>query len=146
MHLVQPETEIALDYQPALLAAAARALTSSTPSDPAFVSVQPGTKVTPAGRPTDAAYPGGGGQGGQGISSGGLAAAIVVPIVVVLIAALALVWYLRRRGKLGTGDRRSRGRSSWLPFFDRSKRRRGGAYAATPVADGRNNVPLKGHW
>jgi hypothetical protein len=117
-----------LDYQPALLAAAARALTSATPSDPAFVSVAPGTKVTPKGMPTDAAYPGG---SSSGLSHGAIAAAVVVPIVVVIIAILLGYWWFKRRSGRGASRRRGGGGTGFSSIFSRFGGRR---YAAAPVS------------
>jgi len=55
------------------------------------VSIAAGTKVTPKGQPTDAAFPGGSG----GLSSGGKIAIAVVVVVVVLSALAFLSWWQR---------------------------------------------------
>lgn len=82
-----PETEIALDYNAPMIAIASYGVINNS-SDPFYVSLPPGSKVTPPGKPTDDAFPGGG-SGGGGLSTGAIVAIVVVLILVALVLVLA---------------------------------------------------------
>lgn len=87
-----PETEIALDYNAPLLAAAVSRIARNVTKDPPYTSLSGGANVA-SGLPTDAAYPSHKG----GLSTGAQIAIAVVVVVVVLAAVGGVSWWQRDR-------------------------------------------------
>ncbi|ETS63901.1 hypothetical protein PaG_02226 [Moesziomyces aphidis] len=88
-----PQTEIALDYNAPLVAAAVSRIARNVTKDPPFATLTGAANVA-SGRPTDAAYPA---RKKGGLSQGAQIAIAVVVIVVVFAAAGALSWWQRDR-------------------------------------------------
>jgi endoglucanase len=95
-----PETEIALDYNAPMLAISAYHVATDV-NDPFYVQIAAGTKVTPSGRPTDAAFPGGRSGSGNSLSQGAkIAIGVVVTVVGLVIVGLVWRWlHLARKYK-----------------------------------------------
>ena len=90
-----PETEVALDYNAPLVAAAVSRIARNVTNDPPFTSLTGSANVA-AGTPTDAAYPG---HNKGGLSTGAQVAIAVVVVVVALAAAGGVAWWQRDRIK-----------------------------------------------
>ena len=88
-----PETEIALDYNAPLIAAAVSRIARNVTKDPAYTTSSGAANVA-SGLPTDAAYPS---RKSGGLSKGAQIAIAVVVVVVVLAAVCGLSWWQRDR-------------------------------------------------
>ncbi|SPO20338.1 probable Family 9 glycosyl hydrolase [Ustilago trichophora] len=90
-----PETEIALDYNAPLIAAAVSRIARNVTKDPPYTSSTGAANVA-SGLPTDAAYHS---RKSGGLSQGAQIAIAVVVVVVILGAAGGLSWWQRDRIK-----------------------------------------------
>lgn len=87
-----PQTEIALDYNAPLVAAAVSRIARNVTKDPPYTTSSGSANVA-QGRPTDAAYPAKSG----GLSQGAKIVIAVIVVVVVLAAIGGLCWWQRQR-------------------------------------------------
>lgn len=90
-----PQTEIALDYNAPLVAAAVSRIARNVTKDPPYTTSTGAANVA-SGRPTDAAYPS---HKKGGLSQGAQIAIAVIVIVVFFAAAGGLTWWQRDRVK-----------------------------------------------
>ncbi|KAJ1030047.1 hypothetical protein NDA16_000960 [Ustilago loliicola] len=90
-----PQTEIALDYNAPLVAAAVSRIARNVTKDPPYTTSTGAANVA-SGRPTDAAYPS---HKKGGLNQGAQIAIAVVVIVVFFAAAGGLTWWQRDRVK-----------------------------------------------
>ncbi|KAJ9476528.1 Endoglucanase [Pseudozyma hubeiensis] len=88
-----PETEIALDYNAPLIAAAVSRIARNVTKDPPYTTLSGSANVA-SGRPTDAAYPA---SKSGGLSKGAQIAIAVIVVVVVLAAVGGVSWWQRER-------------------------------------------------
>uniref|UniRef100_V5GKV7 Endoglucanase n=2 Tax=Kalmanozyma brasiliensis (strain GHG001) TaxID=1365824 RepID=V5GKV7_KALBG len=87
-----PQTEIALDYNAPLIAAAVSRIARNVTKDPPYTLSSGGANVA-SGRPTDAAYP----ARKHGLATGAQIAIAVVVLVVFFGAAGGIAWWQRER-------------------------------------------------